>query len=356
MERKQPLVEIIILSADGKQHLEKCLKSLKKVNYQNLKITVVDQGSIDGTSEFVKKNYPKINLIRNEVGKGFAGGNNQALRKSKAKYCILLNDDTEQEPNWISELVKVAEKDDKIAALQPKVLAMRDKKKFEYAGACGGHIDIYGYPICRGRVFDNLEEDSGQYDDVANIFWSCGVAMLIRRKVLDEIGYMDEDFYLYSEEMDLGWRMNLVGYKQFVVPESVVYHLGSATTGKKDFRFRKEYLLHRNVFVTLLKNFSRRTWWMVVPVKVALEFLAFGTFLFSQPKKSLAILASLFWIFFNVPEIARKNEEISYLKKISDEEIMKRMIRRSAVLGNFLSGKKSFKDYEKDIEKYKDFY
>ena len=267
-----------------------------------------------------------------------------------------MNDDTEQEIDWIDKLVDVAESDDKIAALQPKVLSLRDKKMFEYAGAGGGYIDIYGYPLCRGRVFFDMEEDKKQYDDLKNVFWSCGVAMLIRREVLDEIGYMDEDFFLYSEEMDLGWRMNLAGYKQYIVPKSVIYHLGSATTGTDSRKFEKEYLLHRNVFVTLLKNYSRKTWFRIVPIKFGLEMIALFAFLFKEPKKSLAIGAANLWILLNIGKIIKKNKRISKLRKVSDKDIMNMMVKRSIVWKYFLSGKKNFESYKKDIPNYNNFY
>ena len=337
---KKPLVEVIILIYNGKENIENCLNSLKKTKYPNFIVTVLDQASSDGGPELVEEKHPWVNLIRNDKNDGFAGGNNKILKQSKAKYCVLLNDDTEQDPNWIDELVKFAEQDEKISALQPKVLSLRDRKKFEHAGACGGFMDIYGYPFCRGRVFFTTEEDKGQYDDIKEIFWSCGVAMFLRMSILKEVGYLDEDFFCYSEEIDLDWRMNLAGYKQFVVPSSIIYHIGGVTSNKNPYQ--KEYLLHRNTFITLLKNYSRETWWRVVPIKICLEMIDFFVFLLFDPLRSLATLNANIWILFNLPKIIKKNKEVSKLRKVEDKEIMKRMVNKSVVLGYFLSGKKTF--------------
>jgi len=351
MKNKKPLVEIIILNLNGKEDTVKCLNSLKKISYKNYKITVVDQNSSDGSPEIIKRKFPHVKLIRNKVNTGFTGGNNQVLRKSKAKYCVLLNNDTTQEPSWLSELVKIAESDEKIAALQPKVLSLRNKKLFEHAGAGGSYIDVYGYPIYRGYVVDIAEEDKGQYNDFREVFWCCGVAMFLRMSALKKIGYLDDDFFLYSEEMDLSWRMNLVGYKQVYVPTSVIHHLGEATSGKKQFKFKKVYFLHRNVWITSLKNYSVKNWWKIVPARLFLESSAFLRFLFSEPSRSLAIAKANLWVLFNISLILKKNKEISKLRKVSDEEIQKRMVNKSVLIG-YLFGKRKFVDYEGHILDY----
>lgn len=354
---KEPLVEIIVLNTNGKAHIFDCLDSLEKTNYKNLKVSVVDQKSTDGSPEKIETEYKWVNLIRNKENNGFVGGNNQILKKSKAKYCIMLNDDTTQDPNWISELVKIAEKDEKIAALQPKVRSLRDKKMFEYAGAGGGHIDRYGYSLCRGRVYFDVEKDNGQYDDLAKIFWCCGVAMMLRMSVLNKIGYLDEDYFIYFEEVDLAWRMNLSGYKQVYVPSSVIYHLGSATMGdlKSGFKFKKIFLLHRNGWITVLKNYSFSSWWKVIPMKIFLELAAFFRFLLIQPMRSLAILKANLWVVFNLSKILEKHKEIEKLKVVSDKLIMARMINRSIIIGYFIRGMKKFEDYIKHIKNF-DYY
>ena len=197
-----PLVEIIILTLNGKEDTIKCLRSLERTRYSNFRVSVVDQNSTDGTPDLIARDFPSVNLIRLKENRGFCGGNNLVLRESKADYCVLLNNDTEQDPDWLSALVRVAEQDPTVASLQPKVLSMREPEKLEYAGAAGGFMDIYGYPICQGRVFDQLEEDHGQYDESRDIFWSCGVAMFLRMSVLRKVGVLDELMFIYAEELD----------------------------------------------------------------------------------------------------------------------------------------------------------
>ncbi len=352
-KNNEPLVEVIILTHNGKSNLIKCLSSLKKTRYSNLIVSVVDQNSQDGTFEYIKNNHSYVKLVRNKINKSFSEGNNDILKKSKAKYCILLNDDTEHHPNWIKELVKIAEKDEKIVALQPKVLDMKNRKYFEYAGAAGGFIDIYGYPICRGRIFDSVEEDKGQYNDEKEIFWSCGVAMFIRKDMIKKINYLDEVFESYAEELDACWRMNLLGYKIFFVPNSIIYHLGSSSWGKKKNNFKKQYLIHRNHWIALLKNTQIERWWKIVPIKLLLELLTIFSFSFRDPNKSLATLKANFWILFNIVMIIKKNRENIKNRAIDDKDIIKKMIKTSVALHYFLGRKrKKFGDYKNYIENY----
>jgi len=354
---KEPLVEVIVLNTNGGKHIEGCLKGLKNTKYGNLRVSVVDQNSSDGSPELIERKYRWVNLVRNKINNGFVGGCNQILRKSKARYCVLLNDDTEQDPNWIRELVRVAEKDESIAALQPKIRSLRNKKMFEYAGAGGGYMDRYGFELCRGRVFFDVEEDKGQYDDLRGVFWCCGVAMFLRMDVLKKIGYLDDDFFIYYEETDLCWRMNLAGYKQVYVPTSVVYHLGSATMGdlNKGFKFSKIFLLHRNGWTTVLKNYSIKTWFRIVPMKILLELIAFLRFLHVQPARSAAILTANLWILVHPFSAFKKNRRTARLRKVSDREIMRGMIKRNIPLSYFISGKKKFSDYLLFIEDYKKY-
>jgi len=353
-EGKQPLVEVIILTHNGKENIKKCLNSLKKTNYKNIRVSVVDQDSRDGTSEIIKKNYKWVNLVRNNRNKSFTEGNNDLLKFSKAKYCILLNDDTEQDRDWIKELVEVAEKDKEIGALQPKVLSMKNRKEFEYAGAAGGFVDIYGFPVCRGRVFDDIEQDRGQYDDLRQVFWSCGVAMFLNMSVLKKIGYLDETFGSYAEELDLSWRMNLAGFKVIFVPKAKVYHLGSASWGKAGSSFGKgEYLNHRNHWIPLFKNYSRKTWVKILPQRLFLDFFAIGGFFLSNPRKSLAVLKGLGWVLNNLGVLAEKNKKIERLKKVPDKIMERRMIKKSVALRYFLTkSNRKFVDFVKHIEEY----
>lgn len=350
---EEPKVEIIILTHNGKKHIERCLNSLKKTRYSNLIVSVVEQNSSDGSAEYIREKHAWVNLILNNENKGFAEGNNEVLRNSKAKYCILLNNDTEQELSWIRELVKVAEKRKDVGALQPKILSMNDRKRFEYAGAGGGFIDMYGYPVCRGRIFDSVEKDEGQYDDLIETFWSCGVAMFLNMEAIRKVGYLDETFGSYGEELDFCWRLNLAGYKVVFVPDSVIYHLGSASWGKKECNFKKEYLHQRNHWIPLFKNYSMKNWFRILPIKLFLEFITAFGFMFSNPRKSLASVMANFWVAGNFGFLVRKNRRVALLRKIPDEKIMRKMIKTSVALHYFLSGsRKNFGDYQGFIEDY----
>ncbi len=250
------LVSVIILQYNNTILLDRCLKSLAKTRYKNYEIIIVDNKSSDNSVEFIKKNYPNLNLIENNQNYGFAKGNNLGVKYANGEFIVFLNNDVEVDPDWLGELVKAIRKDKNIVACQPKVLSLRDKHKFEYAGAGGGFIDKYGYPICRGRVYDNIEEDKGQYNDEIDVFWCCGVCMFIRKNIFNDIGGFDNDFFVYGEEIDLCWRLNLSGYKLKYVPKSVIYHLGRGTAGEK---IKTWYWLHRNQALLVLKNYSFKT-------------------------------------------------------------------------------------------------
>lgn len=342
----KPSVEILILHHNGIKLIDSCLKTLIKTKYNNFKITLLDQNSSDGSASFIRKKYPQVNLIESKKNLGFAEASNILLRKSKAKYVVLLNNDTEQDPNWLSELVRLAESDKKIFAVQPKIKSLLDKVKFEYAGAAGGFIDIYGYPLCRGRIFDKIEYDKGQYEEIFRIFWGSGAALLIRRSILDKIGYLDEDFFAYAEELDLCWRANLAGYKIFYNPKSVVYHLGSGSWGNKSLSFKKEYLVHRNHSFILIKNYSLITLLKIMPFKIFLEMIAFLGFFILEPKRSLAIILANLSLIINIPSLIRKNKLINKIKIIPDNELKKLMIRKSIAFWRYVLGRKlDFKDY-----------
>lgn len=207
--------------------------------------------------------------------------------------------------------------------------------------------------MCRGRVFDSVEDDEGQYNDIREISWGSGAALFLNMNIIREVGYIDETFEAYAEELDLCWRIKLRGYKVLVVPDSVVYHLGSASWGKKEYEFRKEYLHHRNHWIPLFKNYSKKTWVRILPFRYFLDLLTLGGFLIKRPKKSFAVVLAQLWVLFNFVGLFKKNRWISSLRKVPDREIMTRMIKTSVALRYFLLGEgREFKDYVRYIEKY----
>ena len=264
-------VAIAILNYNGKNLLEQFLPSV--IKYSNgYPIYIIDNASTDDSIEFIKRQYPAIETILLSENYGYSGGYNQGLLKINATYFILLNSDIEVTENWIGPIISLLEDNDQIAACQPKILSFLEKDKFEYAGAAGGFIDTLGYPFCRGRIFDKVETDLGQYDDTREIFWATGACLFMRSSAFQESGGFDEDFFAHMEEIDLCWRLQHLGYKIFYNHQSTVYHLGGGTL-KKSNPF-KTYLNFRNSLYTLYKNASFISLFWKLPLRWILDLLA----------------------------------------------------------------------------------
>ena len=268
----EPSVAIVILNWNGKNFLEQYLPSVMASLYSNKKIIVADNASTDDSISFLQNNYPQVQIIQNPANEGFAKGYNTALKQVRADYYVLLNSDVEVTPSWIEPVIRLMESDTTIAACQPKILAFDDKTKFEYAGACGGWLDEFGYPFSRGRVFDVCETDKGQYDDVQQCFWAGGAAFFVRASVYHELKGLDEFFFAHQEEIDLCWRMQLAGYKIFAQPASVVYHVGGGTLQRGNTQ--KTFLNFRNNLVMLAKNLSFAEALWKIPFRIFLDALA----------------------------------------------------------------------------------
>ncbi len=245
-------IAVVILNYNGKAFLEKFLPNVIENSSNIAEIIVADNKSTDNSVVFMKENYPNIRLIINDFNGGFATGYNIALRQVEADYYILLNSDIEVTPNWIEPVIDLMESDETIAACQPKILSYHEKDKFEYAGAAGGYIDKYGYPFCRGRLFQNLETDEGQYNNMKEIFWATGACMFVRADLYHKFGGLDDDFFAHMEEIDLCWRLKNSDYKIMYCPDSKIYHIGGGTLPKSSAR--KTYLNFRNNLSLLIKN------------------------------------------------------------------------------------------------------
>ena len=243
-------IAIVILTYNGIGLLKKFLPTV--INHSGSHyIIIVDNASQDGTVEYIKGEYPQIQCIQHKENYGFAAGYNKALRKIRAKYYVLLNNDVEVTPQWLEPLEELMEGDLAIAACQPKVLSINSREKFDYAGAAGGFIDTFGYSFCRGRIFSTLEEDHGQYNDVIPIFWASGACLFIRSTVFHQLGGFDHRFFSHFEEIDLCWRIQHQ-WKVYYHGGSHVYHLGGGTIGKHNPH--KTYLNFRNNRLMLYKN------------------------------------------------------------------------------------------------------
>lgn len=247
-------VSIVILNWNGADMLRQFLPSVVRSvsGLSGVEVCVADNGSTDSSAEVVRNEFPEVRLIEMKENSGFADGYNKALRQVQAEYAVLLNSDVEVTPGWLAPLTEFMDAHPEVAACQPKLLSFRQRGCFEYAGAAGGYIDRYGYPFCRGRIFGEVEADYGQYDTVSPVFWATGAALFIRLADYWEAGGLDGRFFAHMEEIDLCWRLQLLGREIVCVPQSVVYHVGGATLKKENPR--KTYLNFRNNLLMLYKN------------------------------------------------------------------------------------------------------
>lgn len=277
-------VAVVILNWNGRQKglIEQYLPSVVEYS-KEAEVFVADNGSEDDSLEFIKANFPTVNLILLDKNYGFTGGYNRALSQIEADYFILLNDDVEVTENWIPPLIEKMEEDKTIAVCQPKLLSYKDKVSFEYAGAAGGYLDYLGYPFCAGRVFQNLEKDNGQYDKEREIFWATGAAMFVRADVFKTMGGLDKDFFAHMEEIDFCWRVKNAGYKVMYYPQSTVYHFGAATLQTNNPK--KTFLNFRNNLLLLYKNLPEKNFSSVFFKRRCLDYLAAFVFLLQGNKE-----------------------------------------------------------------------
>ncbi len=265
-------ISIVILNWNGQKMLERFLPSVIEFSKDDAEVIVADNASTDQSMKMLKDRFPNIRTIQLDRNYGFAEGYNQALAKVDSEYCMLLNSDVEVTPHWLKPLQEFMDNHHECAACQPKLLSERDKTSFEYAGACGGFIDKYGYPFCRGRIFDFVEKDNGQYDSISEIFWATGACLLIRKKDFDAVGGLDGRFFAHNEEIDLCWRLRLIGRKIFCIPASYVYHVGGGTLPKENPM--KTFLNFRNNLTMLYKNLDQKDLKKVMTVRLFLDYIA----------------------------------------------------------------------------------
>ena len=265
-------VAIVILNWNGQKMLAKYLPNVIEYSRQDAEIWVADNSSSDGSMHLLETQFPQVKTIVLEQNFGFAEGYNRALKQIDAEYYVLLNSDVEVSHHWLTPLIEFMDSHQQVAACQPKLLAEYDKDSFEYAGACGGFLDKYGYPFCRGRIFDTVERDNGQYDYQQEILWATGACMMIRSKDYWTAGGLDGRFFAHNEEIDLCWRLRLMGRKIYCIPESEVYHVGGGTLPKSNPM--KTYLNFRNNLTMLYKNLSDTELAHVMRMRRFLDYLA----------------------------------------------------------------------------------
>lgn len=297
----EPSVAVVILNWNGKHHLEKFLPSVFTTTYPNTRVIVADNASTDESLLFLQQHYPNVEVLVLQENHGFAKGYNEALKQVDADYYVLLNSDVEVTPGWLQPIIALLESDKSAAACQPKIRAYKNRSLFEYAGACGGWLDAYGYPFARGRIFDVCEDDRGQYDDTAKVFWATGAAMVIKSAVFHQLHGFDEYFFAHQEEIDLCWRIQLAGFAVYCCPQSVVYHVGGGTLPRGNTK--KTYLNFRNNQIMLAKNLPWSEKWWKIPYRLMLDHLSAGKGLLSgEVGYFVAIVeahfAFLYWIIF----------------------------------------------------------
>jgi len=334
-----PSVAIVILNWNGKHYLDKFLPSVLVTRYPNYKVIVADNASTDDSILFIKENFPKVEIIAFKKNVGFARGYNEALKKLDADYFVLLNSDVEVTPDWLQPIIDLLEKNDLYAACQPKILNYNKKTHFEYAGAAGGWLDVYGYPFTRGRVFDICEEDTGQYNSTEEIFWASGAALITKSKVYRQLKGLDEFFFAHQEEIDFCWRLQLAGYKVFCCPQSIVYHVGGGTLKRGDFR--KTFLNFRNNHIMLAKNLAWSEKWWKIPFRLALDQIsAVRGLLNGNSSYFRAIIKAHFafigWIFYH-------NKQQEGIEKLSINKLAG-VYKGNIVWQYFVKKKKVFSD------------
>lgn len=266
-------VSIVILNWNGEEMLRTFLPSVLFCSMgQDVEVCVADNGSTDGSCELVSREFPAVRLIQLDQNYGFAEGYNRALEEVEAEYVVLLNSDVEVTPDWLKPLVEFMDAHPEVGACQPKILSQRNREYFEYAGAAGGFIDKLGYPFCRGRIFEQIEKDNGQYDTELPIFWATGAALFIRQQVYHKVGGLDGRFFAHMEEIDLCWRLRSRGYGIYCIPSSTVYHVGGATLKKENPR--KTFLNFRNNLLMLYKNLPEKELKRVMFQRMFLDWIA----------------------------------------------------------------------------------
>ena len=340
---KNNLVSIIIPHHNNENILLNCLKSIYKSTYSNFEIIVVDNASTDNSIKQAKLSYPNIRVIESSDNLGYAGGCNHGTKEAIGKYLFFLNNDTIIDSDCLEALVNKLKSNKNIASVQPKILNLKNKNYFDYAGGSGGYIDYLVFPFTRGRIFNTIEKDKKQYDDSRKIFWASGAGFLTRKNIFNQLFKFDESFFAHMEEIDYHWKSYLAGYEVWVEPAATLYHLGGGTLQIQSAQ--KSYLNHRNSLIVLLSNYS--------PIKSILYFiLRFPLEIISSLKDLLTFkpihflnhYRALLWIIIHFYIIIKRRKEIKMYKVKNNTSLIKEnLILNSSIV---------FKYYLEKINKY----
>ena len=338
-----PKVSVVILNWNGKKLLKKFLPDV--IRFSPLaEIYVIDNASTDNSVSFVKDKFPTVKIILNEKNFGFAKGYNEGLKKINSDYFVLLNSDVQVTQNWIEPIITLMESDAKISASQPKLLNYNVRDEFEYAGGAGGFIDKYGYPFCRGRIFNSFEKDSGQYNDTREIFWASGACLFVRAKTFFEAGQLDEDFFAHQEEIDLCWRMKNMGYKIFYCSDSSVYHVGGGTLKISP---QKTFLNFRNNLILLFKNHAPEYFRLKLFLRFILDGIAGIKFLLSGQFFHFTAVLKAHGNFYST--FGRTMKKRRAMQKRISNYAASSVYKNSIVWEYFIKGKKKFSELDKNL-------
>jgi hypothetical protein len=330
---------VVILNWNSIGWLQKFIPSVIRFSYgTNTAVYVVDNGSTDGSAEWILENYRDIRIIRLERNLGFAGGYNIALKQIDATYYVLLNSDVEVTEGWLDPLINYMDQNPDVASCQPKIRSYYKRDHFEYAGAAGGFIDKFGYTFCRGRIFDKIEKDCGQYDNYMDIFWSTGACMIVRSEAWKKCRGLDDDFFAHMEEIDMCWRFQLAGLRVSYVPESLVYHVGGGVLPYGSVY--KTYLNFRNNLFMLHKNLPDDKLHKILLVRRILDGLAAIMFIF----KGRFGLAKVVWKAHldYYENLKRLNEKRKFVRDLTTSETGGQLVNISIVFRFYIKGEKIF--------------
>ena len=333
-------VAVVILNYNGENYLRQFLPGVIAAVSEPDEVWVADNASTDGSVAYVQSLGTRVRLHQNAQNLGFAGGYNEAIAAIEAEYILLLNSDVQVTEGFLAPLVNALEVNNHWVAVQPKVLAFHNPASFEYAGAAGGFLDKLGYPYCRGRIFDTLELDLGQYNVPTKVFWTSGAAMLIKRAAYLEVGGLDQHFFAHMEEIDLCWRLHKAGYSLGYVPESVVYHVGGATleTGSP----KKTFLNFRNALAMLVKNHPTNFLFGLVFLRLCLDGVAGLKFLLERkPKLMFAIIRAHYAFYAWLPRLLKERKELKRYTSQAKDSVWK---PESILVAYYLKGKKKYSD------------
>lgn len=341
MHNNTKKIAVVILNWNGAKLMEEFLPSVVEYSPAELaEVIVADNGSTDNSILILQEKFPSVRIIGLDKNYGFAEGYNQALQQIDNEYTVLLNSDVEVTPGWLDAPLAAMGTDSTIVAAQPRIRAQRNKEYFEYAGAAGGFMDIYGYPYCRGRILHIVEKDEGQYDTPVDILWATGACLFIRTAVYKEVGGLDAGFFAHQEEIDMCWRLRSRGYRLVCTPQSVVYHVGGATLNVESPR--KTFLNFRNNLLMLYKNLAEKDLKHVMHVRFWLDYIAAAKFLLCGHWPNARAVYEARKAFFEMkPEYAEKRREN---QKKTTLVTIPELMRSSLILAFYLKGKKKFID------------